>query len=117
MWRIADSTSASGVGSPYFFCRSFSSEPALTPMRIGMPWSRAASITARTRSSRPMLPGLMRRQSTPSSATRRAMLVVEVDVGDQRHGDLALDPAERFGGVHGRHRDAHDIGAGGWPGA
>ncbi len=74
IWRMADSTRAAGVGSPYFFCRSFSSEPALTPMRIGMPLSRAAETTARTRSSRPMLPGLMRRQSTPSSATRRAIL-------------------------------------------
>ena len=74
MWRSADSTSASGVGSPYFFCRSFSSEPALTPMRIEMPWSLADCTTACTRSSRPMLPGLMRRQSAPSSATRRAIL-------------------------------------------
>ena len=74
MWRSADSTIASGQGSPYLCCRSFSSEPALTPMRIGMPLSRAASITARTRSSRPMLPGLMRRQSTPVSATSSAIL-------------------------------------------
>src|SRR3990167_6163498 len=66
-WRNADSTRASGVGSPYFFCRSFSSEPALTPMRIEMPRSRAASTTALTRSARPILPGLMRRQSTPGS--------------------------------------------------
>src|SRR3990167_4906398 len=72
-WRSADSTRACGVGSPYFFCRSFSSEPALTPMRIGIPRSRAASTTALTRSARPILPGLMRRQSTPSSATRRAI--------------------------------------------
>ena len=27
----ADSTSASALGSPYFFCKSFSSEPAFTP--------------------------------------------------------------------------------------
>ena len=74
MWRIADSTSASGVGSPYLRCSAFSSEPAFTPILIGMLRSRAALITALTRSSRPMLPGLMRRQSTPSSATRSAIL-------------------------------------------
>ena len=33
----ADSTSASGVALPYFSSRRLSSEPALTPMRIGMP--------------------------------------------------------------------------------
>ncbi len=60
-------------GSGYLRCSSFSSEPALTPMRIGMPLSRAAAITARTRSSRPMLPGLMRRQSTPVFATASAI--------------------------------------------
>ena len=47
---------------------------ALIPIRIGIPWSRALSTTARTRSSRPMLPGLMRRQSAPASATRSAIL-------------------------------------------
>jgi hypothetical protein len=36
-----------------------------------------------------------------------------VDVGHQRHLDLALDPAEGLGGVHVGHRDAHDVGAGG----
>ncbi len=30
------STIASGVGSVYFFCKSFSNEPALTPIRIGI---------------------------------------------------------------------------------
>ena len=37
MCRRADSTIASGVAVPYFFSKSFSSEPPLTPMRIGMP--------------------------------------------------------------------------------
>ncbi|MCY1332007.1 hypothetical protein D9M69_176880 [compost metagenome] len=39
-------------------------------------------------------------------------LVVEVDIGDQRHLHLLLDPAERLGGVHVRHGDADDVGAG-----
>ena len=64
-WRIADSRSASGVGSPYFSCKSRSNEPPLTPIRIGMLCSRAESTTARIRSSLPMLPGLIRKQSAP----------------------------------------------------
>ena len=33
----ADSTSASGVALPYFSSSRLSSEPALTPIRIGVP--------------------------------------------------------------------------------
>ena len=71
-WARALSTIASGQGSPYFSSRSRSSEPALTPMRIEQPWSRAAWITSRTRSGEPMLPGLMRRQAAPASAASMA---------------------------------------------
>ncbi len=67
-WNRADSTIASGQGSPYFSSRCDSSEPALTPMRIEQPWSRAAWTTSRTRSLEPMLPGLMRRQAAPALA-------------------------------------------------
>ena len=38
----ADSTSASGVALPYFASSRLSSEPALTPIRIGTPASLAA---------------------------------------------------------------------------
>ena len=38
----ADSTSASGVALPYFASSRLSREPALTPMRIGMPAADAA---------------------------------------------------------------------------
>jgi hypothetical protein len=62
------STIASGQGSPYFSRRSRSSEPALTPMRIEQPWSRAALITSRTRSAEPMLPGLILRHAAPALA-------------------------------------------------
>ena len=41
-------TSASGVALPCFFSRRGSSEPALTPMRIGVPWSRAAPTGCRS---------------------------------------------------------------------
>ena len=39
-------------------------------------------------------------------------LVVEVDIGHQRHTHLLLDSAEGFGGIHIRHRDPHDVCAG-----
>src|SRR5471030_1488689 len=41
-------------------------------------------------------------------------LVVEVDVGNQRHLDQLLDLAECLGSVHVRHRNAHDIDASGF---
>ena len=68
MWRSADSTSASALGSPCFSWMSASSEPALTPTRIGMRWARAQATTSAIFFSPPMLPGLMRRQSAPASA-------------------------------------------------
>ena len=39
-------------------------------------------------------------------------LVVEMDVGHQWYADLTFDLAESFGGIHVRHRDAHDVGTG-----
>ena len=67
-WNRPLSSIACGQGSPYFSSRSRSSEPALTPIRIEQPWSRAAWITSRTRSGLPMLPGLIRRHAAPASA-------------------------------------------------
>ena len=64
----ADSASASGVALPYFFSSRGSSEPALTPMRIGVPWSRAAAAISRTLSSNfLMLPGFTRTAAQPAS--------------------------------------------------
>ena len=63
---------ASGVGSPNFLSKSFSSEPALTPMRIGMPLSAAIRVTSSTFQRAPMFPGLMRSPVTPFSMTRIA---------------------------------------------
>src|SRR3954452_2304595 len=65
---IADSTSASGVGRPYFSRRSFSREPALTPMRIGTPRAFASRAISRTLSWYLMFPGLIRRPWTPASS-------------------------------------------------
>ena len=64
----ADSTSASGVALPYFSMNRLSSEPALTPMRIGMPAAPAALATSLTRPSNSlMLPGLTRTAAHPAS--------------------------------------------------
>ena len=73
-WPRALSVRASGVAPPCFFRSSFSSEPPLTPMRMGMCPSRQASATAFTRSSPPMLPGLIRILSIPWAAHSRASL-------------------------------------------
>jgi hypothetical protein len=48
--------------------------PALTPMRMEQPWSRAAFTTSFTRSALPMLPGLMRRHAAPAFAASMARL-------------------------------------------
>ena len=72
MWSSPLSIIASGQGSPYFSSRCRSRLPALTPIRIEQPWSRAALITSRTRSFEPMLPGLIRRQAAPASAASMA---------------------------------------------
>ena len=64
----ADSTSASGVALPYFSINRLSSDPALTPMRIGMPAAPAALATSSTRPSNSlMLPGFTRTAAQPAS--------------------------------------------------
>src|SRR5215212_6717628 len=68
----ADSTSASGVGAPYFSSRSFSSEPAFTPILIGTPRSLASLAMSRTLSWYLMLPGLIRRPWMPASRAAMA---------------------------------------------
>src|SRR5215217_2911790 len=64
----ADSTSASAVALPYFSMIRLSSEPALTPIRIGMPAPDAALAISLTLSSNwRMLPGLTRTAAQPAS--------------------------------------------------
>ena len=66
--QSADSTSASGVALPYLASSRLSSEPALTPIRIGMPASSAALAISPTLSSNfLMLPGLTRTAAQPAS--------------------------------------------------
>ncbi len=62
------STSASGVALPYFCSRRLSSDPAFTPIRIGVPWSFAALAISLTWSSNfLMLPGFTRTAAHPAS--------------------------------------------------
>ena len=81
-------------------------------MRMEQPWSRAALTTSRTRSELPILPGLMRRQAAPALAASMARLVVEMDVGDDRHVHFAHDFGECRGAFLVGAGDAHDIDAG-----
>src|SRR3954452_17363766 len=64
----ADSTSASAVALPCFSSSRLSSEPALTPIRIGVPAADAALAISFTLSSNcRMLPGLTRTAAQPAS--------------------------------------------------
>lgn len=64
----ADSTSASGVALPYFASSRASSDPAFTPIRIGVPVARAALAISFTLSSNClMLPGFTRTAAQPAS--------------------------------------------------
>src|SRR3954466_7913271 len=66
--QSADSTRASGVAFPYFASSRLSSDPALTPMRMGMPASFAAFAISPTLSSNfLMLPGFTRTAAQPAS--------------------------------------------------
>ena len=73
--QTADSTSASGVALPYFASRRGSSEPALTPMRIEVPWSFAACAISLTWSSNFLiLPGFTRTAAQPASIAANTYL-------------------------------------------
>ena len=110
----ADSTSASGVALPYFWSRRRSSEPALTPMRIGVPWSFAALAISLTLSSNClMLPGLTRTAAQPGLDRGEDVLRLEVDVGDDRDLRLAGDRRQRVGVVLRGAGDPDDLAAGG----
>ena len=74
MCRSADSTIPSAVGPPCFARRSFSSEPAFTPMRIGILRSLATATTSCTNGVPPMLPGFRRSPSTPCASAISASL-------------------------------------------
>ena len=71
----ADSTSASGVALPYLASSRLSSEPAFTPILIGVPASDAArAISATLSSNCLMLPGLTRTAAQPASIAANTYL-------------------------------------------
>src|ERR671917_448203 len=71
----ADSTSASGVALPYLARILGSSDPALTPILIGVPASAAALAISATRSSNfLMFPGLTRTAAHPASMAAKTYL-------------------------------------------
>ena len=63
----ASTTSASAVSSRASSSRCFGSDPALAPIRIGIPARFAALTTCSVLSGPPMFPGLMRTAWTPAS--------------------------------------------------
>src|SRR5580704_4239247 len=71
----ADSTSASGVALPYLASSRLSSDPALTPIRIGVPDADAARAISPTLSSNVlMLPGFTRTAAQPASIAAKTYL-------------------------------------------
>src|ERR1700736_3494491 len=71
----ADSTSASGVALPYFSYSRGSSDPALTPIRIGTPAALARRAISPTWSSNlRMLPGFTRTAAQPASIAANTYL-------------------------------------------
>ena len=73
--QSADSTSASGVALPYFASSRLSSEPAFTPIRIGVPAAEAARAISPTLSSNAlMLPGFTRTAAQPASIAANTYL-------------------------------------------
>ena len=111
--QSADSTSASGVALPYFSSRRLSREPALTPIRIGMPASPAALAISLTLSSNClMLPGLTRTAAQPASIAAKTYLGWKWMSAMTGICDLPRDRGQRLGVVLARAGDPHDLAAG-----
>ncbi len=71
----ADSTRASGVALPYLVSSRLSSDPAFTPMRIGVPAADAARAISLTLSSNClMFPGFTRTAAHPASIAANTYL-------------------------------------------
>ena len=110
----ADSTSASGVALPYLASSRLSSEPALTPIRIEVPRSRGR----RGDLLHLVVEGADVARVDPDGRAAGVdrgedVLGLEVDVGDHRDLRLVRDRRQRVGVVLARHRDPHDVAAGG----
>ena len=81
---------------------SWLSEPPLTPMRTGLPWSRATWQMVVNCSSRrlpvPTLPGLMRYLSSAAAQSgyaRQQQVAVVVEVADERRVAAGVEHALR----------------------
>ena len=110
----ADSTSASGVALPYFAMNRLSSEPALTPMRIGMPAAPAALATSLTRPSNSlMLPGLTRTAAQPASIAAKMYLGWKWMSAMTGISAVLGDLGQRVGVLLPRARHPDDVAAGG----
>ncbi len=109
----ADSTSASGVALPYFCMSRLSSEPALTPIRIGVPWSFAAAAISLTWSSNlRMLPGFTRTAAQPASIAANTYLGWKWMSAITGICDFLAIAGQRVGVVLAGAGDAHDVAAG-----
>ena len=87
--------------------------PAFTPMRIGRPRSLASRATALMCSGLRMLPGLSRSPCDARLHRRERELVLEVDVGDDRHRRAGDDLRQALGRGLLVAGAAHDVAAGG----
>src|SRR3989304_4426676 len=87
------STIASGVGLPCFASSSFSSEPALTPMRIGVWRSRAARTPLSSLPARPDIARIEAQAVHPLLERLERQPVVEVDVSNEGDADLGANRA------------------------
>ena len=109
----ADSTSASGVALPYFASSRLSSEPALTPMRIGTPASPAAlAISATLSSNALMLPGLTRTAAQPASIAAKTYLGWKWMSAMTGICDCLAIAGSASASSWVGHGDAHDLAAG-----
>ena len=109
----ADSTSASGVALPYFFSSRASSDPAFTPIRIGVPASFAARAISLTLSSNClMLPGFTRTAAHPASIAAKTYFGWKWMSAITGICDFRAIVAQRVRVVLRRAGDPHDLAAG-----
>ena len=110
--EVADPTSFSTCVRSSRSAKAGSSEPAFTPMRMGMPAAPASSMTASTRSQLPMLPGFTRRAAAPRRHASMASAWskwMSATTGSGEAAQISERPSSAAGGGH---RHAYDLAAG-----
>ena len=110
----ADSTSASGVALPYLASSRLSSEPALTPIRIGVPCvlgglGDLADLVVELLD----VAGVHPDGGAAGLDRGEHVARLEVDVGDDRDLRVPGDLGQRLGVVGVGDGDPHDLAAGG----